>query len=116
MIAKTSQVSCSYVRADQVELVVDPVERPVSYEDEHEVIFRAGVVGDGAEGFGKLGARRLVAGQGIDMGAVSGCFEQLVQVFGVGGKALIVVRFPAKAGDGYVIDAGVRGQPGKKHA
>ena len=81
-------------------------------QDEHEIVLGPRIMRNRRERLRKLRPRSLAPGQGVDMRAAAGGFEQFIQVLGVGGKPLLVVRFAAKSGDRNVVDARLCGESG----
>jgi hypothetical protein len=71
---------------------------------------------DRTERFRQVCLGRLGASQGINVGAAPGIPEQFVQIFGVRGKALLVVRFAPQPRDRDIVDAGVRRYGGHQQA
>ena len=60
-VAQLSQFGGGNIRADEVELILLPVERPVADQNQHEVIFGLGLPGDDLHHCGKIRPRSVLA-------------------------------------------------------
>ncbi len=62
-------------------------------KDQYEVVFGLGLFRDSAECFRHLAASGLSARERVDMRLAAGSFQQLIEIVGHGGEALLIVGF-----------------------
>ncbi len=113
-VAQGGKFRAGNIRADEIEFVLDAVEGAVADQDQHEVVFGLGLLRDLAKRVASCALRGIRAGEREDVASLPRGLQQLVEIVGHGGEALLVVGLAAEPRDGDVIDPGARGQRGKK--
>ena len=100
MVAERGEFGAGNVRAGQIEFVLDAVERAVADQDQDEIVVGLGLPARPASRLSVRCARVASApGERVDVRVSAGTFEQLVEVVGQRGEALLVIGLAAEPRD-----------------